>query len=98
MKLERLVAILTVFAVLTYGMAVPAPARADNEVWLIVAGAVAAYVGVIIVGTTLMRRDTPSSWGFMPMDSPTDDEELRRRVEFAPRCTQASPNLTLVCW
>lgn len=97
MKAKTLVVMITLLTIVATGTVTPAPVRADSSTALIIVGSIAAYVGFVVVGTTLYRR-TRSSTDLMPTNPSENDRKRRDGVGFVQRCPQTSGNLTLVCW
>jgi len=98
MTLKRMIAMLVVVGVLMIGTATPKPARGDVTGALILAGiATGLYVTFIVVGATVAYRNAPP----LPLTAGTldqDEREKRPTVRVGPGCSQASGDLTLVCW
>jgi len=100
MSLKRAVAILAIVGVLGSGVMAPAAAGADGaETFIIVAAALGAYIGLIVVATAWIYR-TPSSDSFAPVPANQvgDDRQPADGVRLGPRCAQQSGGLTLMCW
>jgi len=98
MILKRMIAMVVIVGLLVIGTATPKPARADAADALILAGiATGLYVTFIVIGATLAYRNAPP----LPFAAATpdgDEYEKRPTVRVGARCSQASGNLTLVCW
>lgn len=100
MRFERMcrtIVFTVVVAIFFCGTIRPCPARAVDTTVLII-GSVAAYIGVVVAGTVLMRRSTPASWGLMPTEHGAADERPDPGARLGHRCRQTAGNLTLVCW
>ena len=62
MTVKRLIALIAVLGVLAIGSATPRRAHADTTEAFILAGvAVGAYIGFVVIGTTLAYRTPPPS-------------------------------------
>lgn len=98
MKVKRLVAILVIFAMLGTGALKPKPARADIvESVVIAAGALAAYIVIVIVATKIAFGHDETAAA--TIEDPTlTYQRPDGNVHFTERCRQDGGNVTLACW
>jgi hypothetical protein len=98
MGIKRVVVLIAVMSLLVICTVPPTPARADGtETALLVCGSIAAYVGLVFLGTWLVNR-SPQPWAEFPEDFQVDRKHPPAALRFGPKCRQNSTELTLVCW
>lgn len=96
-RTRRTVVLVLIIALAFVGTLRPRPAHAV-ETAVIIIGSIAAYAAVVVAGTMLMRRNTPASWGLMPLDPEARDDRPEPTLRLAPGCRQTAAGVTLVCW
>jgi hypothetical protein len=99
MGIKRLVVLIAVMSLLVIGTVSPTPARATSggELALLICGSIAAYVGLVFLGTALVNR-SPQAWAEFPEDFQMDRKHPPAAIRFGPKCRQRSTELTLACW
>ena len=99
MRGKKLIVVLVLLGLLTFGAVVPLPAHADlTDPWVLAGLVTAGYIATIFVATTIVYQDQPFTVPAVPPDVPRKAERHRRTVHFGSGCTQRSTNLTLLCW
>lgn len=95
-QVKRAIAIVAV--ILMLGMVTPRPAGATSatDIVIIAAGAIVAYV-LVVMAATLMTRQVKTEFTMSPEDVEPQLQD-QGDVRFVQHCRQTGPNVTIACW
>jgi hypothetical protein len=101
MRCRKLVGLLLLVAVLTYGLVRPGAARADSLTTpLIISAGVAGGVAVILLIAILASsKDEPDFLdAFVPLQPRPEDVLRQRRLRYGLGCKSVDGSPALLCW
>lgn len=99
MRGKRLIVVLLLLGILTFGMMVPTPARADlTNPWVLAGLVTAGYVATVFLAATILYDEQAAPVSAVPPDVLRTAEPHQRGLHFGSGCTQHSTDLTLLCW